>query len=113
MTRTRKGHPARRAPRSRYRLRLYVTGSTPRSTRAVTNLRTVCEEYLSGRYQLEVVDVYQQPEEAVAGQLVAAPTLVRQQPRPERRMVGDLSDKGKLILTLELVENGVSPRGRR
>jgi circadian clock protein KaiB len=104
---------AGRARRSRYSLRLYVTGNTARSARAVTNLRTVCEEYVSGRYQLEVIDVYQQPEEAIRGQLVAAPTLVRELPRPERRLVGDLSDKGKLVLTLELTPNRGSSRGRR
>jgi len=84
-------------------LELYVTGQTPRSLRAVVNIRKVCEERLHDRYQLEVVDVYQQPQLAAREQLVAAPTLVKRQPLPERRMVGDMSDRQRLLFGLGIV----------
>lgn len=85
-----------------YVLKLYVTGSTPRSSRAIANIRALCEEYLAGRYDLEIIDLYQQPAEAIAGQIIAAPTLVKKFPAPPRRMVGDLSDRNRVILGLDL-----------
>ena len=85
-----------------YVLRLYVTGTTPRSVQAVANIRALCEEHLSGRYDLEVVDIYQQPSEAVNEQIVAAPTLVKESPVPMRRMVGDLSDPERVLVGLDL-----------
>ncbi|HTO84149.1 MAG TPA: circadian clock KaiB family protein [Methylomirabilota bacterium] len=84
----------------RFVLELYVTGQTPRSLRAVANLRRVCEERLRDRYQLEVVDVYQQPQLAAREQLFAAPTLVKRLPLPTRRMVGDMSDRERLLAGL-------------
>jgi circadian clock protein KaiB len=86
----------------RFVLRLYVTGTTARSIRAITNLREVCERYLAGRYDLEVVDVYQQPELAAREQLVAAPTLVKKLPLPLRRLVGDLSNHQRVLAGLDL-----------
>ena len=83
-------------------LRLYVTGTTLRSTRAIANLREVCDEHLSDRYELEVVDVYQQPELAAREQLVAVPTLVKRLPLPLRRLVGDLSDRQRVLAGLDL-----------
>ena len=73
-----------------YVLRLYVTGATPKSTRAITNIKAICDEHLEGHYTLEVIDVYQQPELAQQEDIVAMPTLVKQLPTPLRRLVGDL-----------------------
>ena len=83
-------------------LRLYVAGMTPRSTRAVENVRTICEEHLQGRYELEVIDVYQQPTLAKGEQIVAAPTLIKKLPLPLRRVIGDMSSKERLLLGLDL-----------
>jgi len=93
----------RRAPLiQRYCLRLYVTGTTLRSARAVANIRALCEEFLQGRYNLEVVDVYQDPKEAIHAQIIAAPTLVKERPVPPRRLVGDLSDRARVMIMLDL-----------
>jgi circadian clock protein KaiB len=86
----------------RYVLRLYVTGQTPRSVQSVENLRRLCEKYLKGRYDLEVVDIYQQPALAAEGQIIAAPTLIKTMPLPLRRLVGDFSDKERVVLGLDL-----------
>ena len=85
-----------------YVLRLYVTGATPRSTRAIANIREICEEHLKGRYSLEVVDIYQQAALAADEQIIAAPTLIRKLPLPLRRLVGDLSDHERVLLGLDL-----------
>lgn len=85
-----------------YHLRLFVTGVTPRSTRAIANIREICEEYLKGRYKLEVVDIYQQPELAKEEQIIAAPTLVKKFPLPLRRFIGDLSNKDRILLGLNV-----------
>ena len=94
---------ARTPPVRRYVLRLYVTGMTPRSARAVTNLRTICDEYLEGQYDLEVIDIYQQPVLAKGEQIVAAPTLVKKLPLPMRRIIGDMSNRERVLLGLDLV----------
>ena len=93
---------ARRPSAERYVLRLYVTGMTPRSTRAVENVRTICEEHLHGRYDLEVIDIYQQPTLAKGEQIIAAPTLVKKLPLPLRRVIGDLSNTDRVLLGLDL-----------
>jgi circadian clock protein KaiB len=80
-----------------YMLRLYVTGMTPRSTRAISNVRGICEEFLAGRYQLEIIDVYQQPALIRDEQIFATPTLVKKGPEPERRLIGDMSDRARLL----------------
>lgn len=85
-----------------YSLRLYITGATPRSTRALANLKAVCEQHLAGRYVLEVIDIYQQPEAAVRHQIIAAPTLVKESPGPRRRVIGDLSNAESLLNALDL-----------
>ena len=97
----------------RYLLRLYVTGMTARSARAVKNLQSICDEYLEGRYDLEVIDIYQQPALAQGEQIVAAPTLVKQRPLPIRRIIGDMSDRGRVLLGLDLgrVPDALTPRG--
>jgi circadian clock protein KaiB len=83
-------------------LRLYVAGSTPQSSRAIRNLKAICETNLPGRYVLTVVDLYAQPELAREDQIVVAPTLVRQSPLPVRRVVGDLSNTDRVLAALDL-----------
>ena len=85
-----------------YVLRLYVTGTTPNSLRAIKNLQEICKTYLKGRYSLEVVDIYQQPALAKGEQIIAAPTLVKKLPLPLRRFIGDLSNTEKILLGLDL-----------
>ena len=89
-------------PPEKYVLRLYVTGLTPRSTRAITTVRDVCEKHLQGRYELEIVDVYQQPGRISADQIIATPTLVKSQPSPQRFVVGDMADRQRLLFGLGL-----------
>ena len=86
----------------KYILRLFVAGINPKSRRAIENLRELLEENLEGQYELEIIDIYQQPIFAKEGQIVAAPTLIKELPPPLRRFVGDLSNKEKLLLGLEL-----------
>jgi circadian clock protein KaiB len=85
-----------------YLLRLYVAGMTPRSRQAVTNIKRICEEHLKGRYDLQVIDLYQQPKLAEREQIVAAPTLIKQLPLPLRKFIGDLSDTEKVLVGLDL-----------
>jgi circadian clock protein KaiB len=95
------GHPSPTG-QNQFVLRLYVTGTTARSTRAIANLREVCEQHLPDRYELQVVDVYQQPELAAREQLVAVPTLIKRLPLPLRRLVGDLSNRQRVLAGLDL-----------
>ena len=88
---------------SHYKLRLFVTGSTARSARAIANMRKICEENLSGRYDLEVVDVYEHPEATRELQVIATPTLVKILPEPLRRIIGDLSNEEKVLAGLNLM----------
>ena len=89
----------------RYVLRLYVTGMTSRSARAVKNLQAVCDEYLKDRYDLEVIDIYQQPVLAKGEQIIAAPTLIKKLPLPMRRIIGDMSNRGRVLLGLDLLRS--------
>ncbi len=91
---------------ARYVLRLYVTGTTPHSTRAIVNIRKICEEHLQGRYDLEVVDISQRPTLAEGEQIIAAPTLIKKLPLPLRRFIGDMSQTEKILLGLDLREKG-------
>jgi circadian clock protein KaiB len=86
----------------KYVLRLYITGITPKSTQAIQNIKKICEENLKGRYELEVVDIYQQPVLAKDEQIIAAPTLIKKLPLPLRRFIGDMSDKERILLGLDL-----------
>jgi circadian clock protein KaiB len=86
----------------KYVLRLYITGITPKSTRAIQNIKKICEENLKGRYELEVIDIYQQPVLAKDEQIIAAPTLIRKLPLPLRRLIGDMSDKDRILVGLDL-----------
>jgi len=88
--------------KEQYVLKLYVTGLTPASTRAITNIKKICEEHLLGRYKLEVIDIYQQPVLAKGEQIIAAPTLIKKLPLPLRKFIGDMSDTERILLGLDL-----------
>lgn len=85
-----------------YVLRLFTTGSTARSTRAIRNLSEICEANLRGKYELEVIDIYQEPGRATEADIIAAPTLIKIEPLPVRKIVGDLSDRKKVLLNLAI-----------
>jgi circadian clock protein KaiB len=89
-----------RVSRQDYVLRLFITGHTQKSMRAVRNITQLCERHLAGAYDLEIIDLYQQPELAVEHQLVAAPALLKLLPLPPRKMVGDMSDTGRVLAGL-------------
>jgi circadian clock protein KaiB len=96
--------PDRSAPPAKqYKLRLFVTGSTPRSVQAIENLHKICEENLQGRYDLEIIDVYRDPSATRDLQVVATPTLVKVLPEPLRRIIGDLSNKERVLAGLDLL----------
>lgn len=80
-----------------YQLSLFITGASPNSVRAINNIKAICEEYLAGDYELEIIDVYQIPEIAQKEQIIAVPTLIKKAPAPERRLVGDMSDTAKVL----------------
>ena len=85
-----------------HHLRLFVTGTTPRSARAIQNIRAICEDHLQGHYDLEVIDIYQHPEYAKAEQIVVKPTLVKRLPLPIHKLIGDLSDTGRVLIGLNI-----------
>ena len=85
-----------------YVLRLYITGSTPRARNAVVRVKNFCEEHLKDRYQLDVIDIYQQPSHAKEEQIIAAPTLVKKLPRPLKKLVGDFSSADRVMGALNL-----------
>ena len=87
-------------------LRLYVTGQSPRSVRAIENLRQLCEEHLPGRYRIEVVDLRENPRLAAEDQILAVPTVVRRLPAPIRKLIGDLSDTDRLLVGLQIRSPG-------
>ena len=88
--------------RAKYVLRLYVTGMTPKSTRAIANVQKFCEKYLEGAYELKVIDIYQQPQLAKGEQIIATPTLIKQLPLPFRKLIGDMSDTEKFLVGIDL-----------
>ncbi len=87
----------------KYQLRLYVIGQTPNSTRALENLKRICEEEMVGQYDLKVIDVLKDPHLAEQDKIIATPTLVKDLPPPLRKIIGDLSDRDKVLLGLDLV----------
>ncbi len=89
----------------RYVLRLYVTGLTPRSTEAIRNIRAFCETHLKGRYDLDVIDLYQQPTLAEGEQIIAAPTLIKKLPLPLRRFIGNMSNVDRMLVGMDLRPN--------
>jgi circadian clock protein KaiB len=89
-----------------YVLVLYITGATPQSAQAIRRIKEICAEHLAGRYELEVVDIYQQPELARDAQILAAPTLIKKLPSPLRKLIGNLSDLQRVLVGLELQPKG-------
>jgi len=97
--------PRPRRPRrgtATWELRLYVAGRTPRAVRAFANLKTICEEHLAGRYNIEVIDLLEEPRLARGDQIIAVPTLVRKLPQPVRKIIGDLSNTERVLVGLDL-----------
>lgn len=85
-----------------YILRLYIAGMTPRSRSAIENIRQICDEHCKGGYDLEVIDVYQQPDRAREAQVIAAPTLIKKLPLPLRKLIGDMSDEERVLVGLDI-----------
>ena len=85
-----------------YVLKLYVAGMTPKSSTAIRSVTDICEEHLKGRYTLEVVDIYQRPTLAQGEQIIAAPTLIKKLPEPLRKMIGDMANKDRILIGLDL-----------
>jgi circadian clock protein KaiB len=85
-----------------YKLRLFIAGASPNSIRAISNLRIFCEEHLKGRYHLEIIDVYQQPQIASKDQVIALPLLIKSYPLPLKRLIGDMSDTAKVMKGMNL-----------
>jgi circadian clock protein KaiB len=90
-------------------LRLYVAGQSPKSLRAIDNLRKVCEEHLAGRYRVELIDLLENPKLARGDEIIAVPTLVRKLPEPIRKIIGDLSDTDRVLVGLQLRPEGAGP----
>lgn len=86
----------------KYLLKLYVTGKTPRSEKAIINLKQICRDYLNEEYELQVIDVIENPQYAEEDKILATPTLIRVLPPPIRRIIGDLSEKDKVLIGLDL-----------
>ena len=93
---------ATRPSKAKYLLRLYVTGTTGKSVRAIQNVRRICEEHLQGLYDLEVVDIYKNLPLARGDQIIAAPTLIKRLPEPLRRLIGDMSDEQRVLVGLDI-----------
>ena len=96
--------------RAKYVLRLYVTGMTPKSTRAIANVQKLCEKYLEGAYELKVIDIYQQPQLAKGEQIIATTTLIKQLPLPFRKLIGDMSDTEKFLVGIDLKSKNTEDR---
>ena len=94
--------PGSHSSQAKYVLRLYVSGSTLKSALAVENIKRICEQYLKNSYDLEVIDIYQQPNLARDEQIVAVPTLIKRLPPPVRRLIGDMSNQEKVLFGLDL-----------
>ncbi len=94
------------SPQARFVLRLYVSGMTARSRQAIDNIRQLCEEHLAGRYDLEIIDIYQQPALAKDAQIIAAPTLVKKLPPPVRKVIGNMADPGRVMVVLGIAASG-------
>ena len=97
---------------NKFTLRLYITGRTPKSERAIANLRRICDEQFTGQYVLDIIDILERPQLAEDQKILATPTLIRELPLPLRRVIGDLSDTGKVLLGLDVQPIGATPRKR-
>ena len=87
-----------------YNLKLFITGASPNSIKAISNLKIICDKYLPGRYTLEVIDIYQQPEAAKKEQVIAVPLLIKSTPAPLKRLVGNMSDTAQVLKGLQITE---------
>jgi circadian clock protein KaiB len=96
-----------------YLLRLFVSGTTPRSRRAIDNLQRICDQYLAGRYRIEVIDLQQSPAWATEEEILATPTLMKVRPRPPKRVIGDLSQLDRVLHGLEIGEEQPKVAARR
>jgi circadian clock protein KaiB len=101
-SRRRRPHPRKEPVLGKFLLKLYVTGKSPRAEVAIANLRRICEEELQGEYELEIIDVLEHPQLAEDEKILATPTLIKRLPPPLRRVIGDLSDKDKVLLGLNV-----------
>ena len=90
------------AQTKKYTLRLYIAGASPQSVRAIANVKKICEENLHGQYELQVIDLYQQPQLAQGEQILATPTLIKKLPLPLRRIIGDMSSAERVLVGLDL-----------
>jgi circadian clock protein KaiB len=99
---------AREIQTGRYAFQLYVSGMTPKSLRAIENIKALCEDYLKGRYELQVIDVYLNPDQARDARIVAAPTLIKTLPPPLRRFIGDLANREHILVKLDLIPDDSS-----
>lgn len=104
---------ARRSKSTPFHFRLYISGTTPQSQRAVANLKWICDTHLDGRHSLEIIDVYQTPTRAKEDQIIAVPTLVKVSPAPMRQLLGDLSDRPRILNALGIVSAKASKKGNR
>jgi len=107
------GRPRKRDPAGTWELRLYIAGFTPRAARAFENLKAICEENLKGLYRIEVIDLLKNPRLARGDQIVAVPTLVRKLPAPVRKIIGDLSDRERVLVGLDVRLRSASSSGTR
>ncbi|MDF2437311.1 MAG: KaiB protein [Bacteroidota bacterium] len=89
-------------PDEKYILQLFIAGILPNSLRAVENINSICEKYLKGRYELEIIDIHQQPDLALDSEIIAIPALIKKSPLPEERMIGDLSDTKSVLIGLRI-----------
>lgn len=101
------------ASKAQWQLRLYVAGQTPKSAAAVANLRRLCETHLAGRYEIEVIDLLVSPRLAAGDQILAIPTLVRRLPEPIRKVIGDLSNEGRVLVGLDMQPLGGGHHGHQ
>jgi circadian clock protein KaiB len=86
----------------KYVMRLYVADKSPKSLRAIRQIQKLCEAQIPGRYELEIIDIYQHPEELERAQIFAIPTLIKERPLPTQRLIGDMTDQEKVIISLDL-----------
>ena len=94
---------AERTGGEKYILKLFVTGMLPNSAHAIVNIKAICAKYLKGRHELEIIDIYQQPSLAFSEDIIAVPLLIKKAPLPEERLLGDLSDVGRVMKALDLI----------
>lgn len=106
-------HAAELREKETYVLRLYITGMTPKSARAIANVKNLCTQYLQGRYKLKVIDICRQPRLARGEQIIATPTLIKELPLPLRKLIGDMSDTTRFLIGIDLQSGGNTCAGKQ